>query len=130
MVSFIDEHRDEYGVEPICSQLPIAPSTFYDHEDREIALQALAELVIAKTDGNPFFMREFLKALYVEGLIEPGPSGGRASVNGKQAKRVCSDTPARSALAVAIRTAPASRSDPVCTSCVPAVAPDLFISAH
>ena len=31
MVSFIDEHRDEYGVEPICSQLPIAPSTFYDH---------------------------------------------------------------------------------------------------
>jgi len=32
MVSFIDEHRDEYGVEPICSQLPIAPSTFYDHQ--------------------------------------------------------------------------------------------------
>jgi transposase InsO family protein len=34
MVSFIDEHRDEYGVEPICSQLPIAPSTFYDHQDK------------------------------------------------------------------------------------------------
>ena len=32
MVSFIDEHRDEYGVEPICRQLPIAPSTFYDHQ--------------------------------------------------------------------------------------------------
>lgn len=32
MVSFIDDHRDEYGVEPICSQLPIAPSTFYDHQ--------------------------------------------------------------------------------------------------
>ena len=32
MVSFIDEHRDEYGVEPICSQLPIAPSTFYDQQ--------------------------------------------------------------------------------------------------
>ena len=32
MVSFIDEHRDEYGVEPICDQLPIAPSTFYDHQ--------------------------------------------------------------------------------------------------
>jgi transposase InsO family protein len=34
MVSFIDEHRDEYGVEPICSQLPIAPSTFYDHKTK------------------------------------------------------------------------------------------------
>jgi putative transposase len=28
MVSFIDEKRDEYGVEPICQQLPIAPSTY------------------------------------------------------------------------------------------------------
>jgi putative transposase len=29
MVSFIDSHRDEYGVEPICRVLPIAPSTYY-----------------------------------------------------------------------------------------------------
>jgi transposase InsO family protein len=29
MVSFIDEHRDAYGVEPICKQLPIAPSVYY-----------------------------------------------------------------------------------------------------
>jgi len=34
MVSFIDEHRAEYGVEPICEQLPIAPSTFYEHMAR------------------------------------------------------------------------------------------------
>jgi transposase InsO family protein len=34
MVSFIDEHRDKYGVEPICQQLQIAPSTFYDHQTR------------------------------------------------------------------------------------------------
>lgn len=34
MVSFIDEHRGEYGVEPICRQLPIAPSTFYNHQDK------------------------------------------------------------------------------------------------
>ena len=27
MVSFIDEYRDAYGVEPICKELPIAPST-------------------------------------------------------------------------------------------------------
>ena len=29
MVSFIDDHRAEYGVEPICDVLPIAPSTYY-----------------------------------------------------------------------------------------------------
>ena len=26
---FIDRHREAYGVEPICAQLPIAPSTYY-----------------------------------------------------------------------------------------------------
>lgn len=31
MVMFIDEHRAEYGVEPICAVLPIAPSTYYAH---------------------------------------------------------------------------------------------------
>ena len=29
MVGFIDDHRFEYGVEPICRVLPIAPSTYY-----------------------------------------------------------------------------------------------------
>ncbi len=29
MVTFIDDHREEYGVEPICAVLPIAPSTYY-----------------------------------------------------------------------------------------------------
>ena len=29
MVTFIDDYRDEYGVEPICRVLPIAPSVYY-----------------------------------------------------------------------------------------------------
>jgi putative transposase len=29
MVAFIDDHREEHGVEPICEVLPIAPSTYY-----------------------------------------------------------------------------------------------------
>ena len=33
-MSFIDTHRDGYGVEPICSVLPIAPSTYYEHAAR------------------------------------------------------------------------------------------------
>jgi transposase InsO family protein len=35
MVAFIEEHRAEYGVEPICDQLPIAPATYYDCKMRE-----------------------------------------------------------------------------------------------
>jgi transposase InsO family protein len=31
MVRFIDEHRGQYGVEPICEVLPIAPSVYYQH---------------------------------------------------------------------------------------------------
>ena len=34
MVSFVEESRDAYGVESICSVLPIAPSTYYEHEAR------------------------------------------------------------------------------------------------
>jgi putative transposase len=32
MTSFIDDHRAEYGVEPICEVLPIAPSTYYERK--------------------------------------------------------------------------------------------------
>jgi hypothetical protein len=36
MVAFIDDHKREYGVEPICRVLPIAPSTYYWHKAREV----------------------------------------------------------------------------------------------
>jgi putative transposase len=35
MIAFIDAHRAGYGVESICRQLPIAPSTYYEHKGRE-----------------------------------------------------------------------------------------------
>ena len=35
MTSFIDDHRETYGVEPICAELPIAPSVYYEHKRRE-----------------------------------------------------------------------------------------------
>jgi len=34
MVAFIEEHRMEDGVEPICEVLPIAPATYYAHRAR------------------------------------------------------------------------------------------------
>jgi transposase InsO family protein len=41
MVSFIDEHRAEYGVESICAQLPIAPSMYYEHKARQVDPECL-----------------------------------------------------------------------------------------
>jgi hypothetical protein len=35
MVAFVDAHRDEYGIEPICEMLPIAPSTYYEQKSRQ-----------------------------------------------------------------------------------------------
>lgn len=35
MKAFIDDHRDVYGVEPICKVLPIAPSTYHLHAARQ-----------------------------------------------------------------------------------------------
>ena len=35
MMSFIDAHRGRYGVGPVCAQVPIAPSTYYEHKARE-----------------------------------------------------------------------------------------------
>ena len=35
MVAFIDEHREAFGVEPICRVLPIAPSTYHEQKARQ-----------------------------------------------------------------------------------------------
>ncbi len=34
MIAFIDDHREAYGVEPICRILPIAPSTYHEHASK------------------------------------------------------------------------------------------------
>jgi len=36
MVDYIDQHKAEHGVESICSVLPIAPSTYYDHKMKQV----------------------------------------------------------------------------------------------
>lgn len=37
IVGYIDGHRDEFGVEPICKTLQIAPSTYYAAKRRQVA---------------------------------------------------------------------------------------------
>lgn len=42
IVAFVDEHRDEFGVEFICKHLQVAPSTYYAAKQRETAPSARA----------------------------------------------------------------------------------------
>ena len=35
MVAFVDAHRGDHGIEPICAVLPIAPSTYYEQKARQ-----------------------------------------------------------------------------------------------
>ena len=54
MVSFIDDHRAEYGVEPICRVLPIAPSTYYEAK----AVEADASRASARAQRDAWLQTE------------------------------------------------------------------------
>ena len=61
MASFIDDHRDEYGVEPICSVLPIASATYYDHKQK----QARPELRSARSKRDQW-LRDEIRRVHAE----------------------------------------------------------------
>ncbi|WP_246081228.1 IS3 family transposase [Modestobacter altitudinis] len=43
IVAFIDAHREEHGVEPICAQLQVAPSTYYAHRIRPPSARSVTD---------------------------------------------------------------------------------------
>ena len=43
MIQFIDDHKDEFGVEPVCRHLPIAPQTYYAARTREPSLRSITD---------------------------------------------------------------------------------------
>ena len=43
IVEFIDAHREEHGVEPICAELRIAPSTYYAHRTRPPSARSVTD---------------------------------------------------------------------------------------
>lgn len=56
MISFIDEHRGVFGVEPICRLLPIAPSTYYENVTKRLDVDRLS--IRARSDiGLKFEIR-------------------------------------------------------------------------
>ena len=43
MVEFIDQHKHEFGIEPICAELPIAPSCYHDNKTRSPSKRQLQD---------------------------------------------------------------------------------------
>ena len=43
MIRFIDEHKDEFGIESICAELPIAVSTYYAAKSRPPSARAIED---------------------------------------------------------------------------------------
>lgn len=46
MVEYIDQHRDEFGVEPICRTLAVAPSSYYAAKSRPPSVRAMRDAVM------------------------------------------------------------------------------------
>lgn len=68
MVSFIDAHRETYGVEPICAVLPIAPSTYYEQKARERDPRRLPARVHRDRDLQPRIRRVWEENYSVYGV--------------------------------------------------------------
>jgi putative transposase len=90
MVDFIDEHRSEYGVEPICAVLPIAPSTYYAHRARRLdperrsarakrdeVLRVEIRRVFEESFGGVYGIKKVWRQLLREGIVVARCTVGR-----------------------------------------------------
>ena len=46
MIAYIDAHRDQHGVEPICRALQFAPRTYYAAKARPVSARAVRDEVL------------------------------------------------------------------------------------
>lgn len=65
---FIDEHRDQYGVEPICRVLPIAPSTYRTHAGRVADPAKLSQRAKRDAELRPEIRRVWEENFQVYGV--------------------------------------------------------------
>jgi putative transposase len=78
MIAFIDDHRQAYGVEPICRVLPIAPSTYHAHAATRADPSRLPERVRRDADLKVEIRRVFDENFRVCAR-SGGNCGGKAS---------------------------------------------------
>jgi putative transposase len=80
MISFIDQHRSQYGVEPICAQLPIAPSTYYGHKARAAEPELLPPRVRRDAELSPEIRRVYDENFRVYGARKVWRQLGREQI--------------------------------------------------
>ena len=68
MITFIDDHRGDYGIEPICKVLPIAPSTYHAHALRRREPERLPERSKRDLSLKPEIKRVFAENFAVYGV--------------------------------------------------------------
>jgi len=68
MIAFIDEHREAYGVEPICRVLPIAPSTYHQYVVQRQDSSRSSERARRDRDLKPEVARVFGESFAVYGV--------------------------------------------------------------
>ena len=68
MITFIDDHRGDHGVEPICKVLPIAPSTYHDHVAKRRDPSRLSAMAKKDLGLKPEIARVFKENFEVYGV--------------------------------------------------------------
>jgi transposase InsO family protein len=68
MIRFIEDHRADHGVEPICRVLPFAPATFYDHMAKRADPDLLSDRAKRDEELKPEIERVFEENLSVYGV--------------------------------------------------------------
>jgi hypothetical protein len=86
MVRFIDDHRQAYGVEPICRVLPIAPSTYFRHKLLERDLSRLYPMILQAWDTFPSCLARsriptLVLMIFCSVVITPPPATVRSHLN-------------------------------------------------
>jgi putative transposase len=67
MIGFINDHREAYGIEPICQVLPIAPSTYHAHVAKRADPAKLSERARRDMALKPEIARVFAENFEVYG---------------------------------------------------------------
>ncbi|MBI3799558.1 MAG: AAA family ATPase, partial [Deltaproteobacteria bacterium] len=88
LVNYRPEYRHEWNTKSYYTQLSLNPlkqedaqevlSTLLEQKTGATAkslLQPLKQFILAKTEGNPFFMEEIVKALFEQGVLVCDPGG-------------------------------------------------------
>ncbi len=80
MIAFIDDHRQAYGVEPICKVLPIAPSTYRDRVAKRVDPTKLSARAKRDRALRPEIRRVFKENFEVYGARKVWRQLGREGI--------------------------------------------------